>query len=204
MSSARPLSLAAFTGRVCGTVKTQAFARPWWLLPPGQLHPLWWVGISGVLLGLDYLTGLDTQFPAVYVIPVTLAAWYSGRWPALALAVGLPLAHVLFLVLWTQPGPLTTLVVTTVIRGAVISVMALWFARLSEHERELQRHVTTLEGLLPICSFCKNIRNNAGEWERLEAFISDRSEAQFSHSFCPTCERAHYPDFVDGGAGSVQ
>src|SRR6266850_911154 len=62
----------------------QAFARRWWLLPVGRLHPLWWVGIAGLLLWVDYVTGPKTQFPVVYAIPVTLAAWYSGRWPALA------------------------------------------------------------------------------------------------------------------------
>ena len=176
----------------------QAFARPWWLLPLGRLHPLWWVGIAGLLLWADYVTGPKTQFPVVYVIPVTLAAWYSGRWPALALAVAIPLVHVVFLVaLWKQPGSMATLVATTTIRGAVVIAMALWFARLSEHERELHRHVQTLEGLLPICSFCKSIRNESGEWKRLETFISERSRAQFSHGFCPSCWKTHYPELGD-------
>ena len=81
----------------------------------------------------------------------------------------------------------------TVLRGAVIMVMALWFARLSEHEHELQRHVQTLEGLLTICSFCKNIRNKDGQWERLEKVISERSDATFSHGYCPTCVKTQYP-----------
>jgi K+-sensing histidine kinase KdpD len=176
----------------------QAFVRPWWLLPIGRLHPLSWVGITGLLLWVDYLTGPKTQFPVVYVIPVTLAAWYSGRWPALVMAVAMPLVHVVFLIaMWNQPGSIATLVATTTVRGAVIIAMALWFARLSEHERELHRHVHKLEGLLPICSFCKSIRSDSGEWKRLEAFISERSEAQFSHSFCPTCWKTHYSELGD-------
>jgi hypothetical protein len=156
------------------------------------------VGITGLLLWIDYLTGPKTEFPAVYFIPVTLAAWYSGRRPALALAVALPVAHVVLLVaLWKQPGSIATLLAMTTIRGAVIVAMALWFARLSEHERALHRHVQTLEGLLPICSFCKSIRNESGEWKRLETFISERSEAQFSHGFCPSCWKAHYPELGD-------
>jgi hypothetical protein len=181
-------------------VNKPALSTPWWLLPPGRLHPLWWIGIGFLLLGLGYLTGLDTQFPTVYVIPVALAAWYSGRWPALALAVGLPLAHVAFLMTRpTPPEPLAGLVAMTIVRGVIILVMGLWFARLSEHERELHRHVSTLEGLLPICAFCKSIRNEAGDWEHLETFISNRSEAQFSHCFCPSCAKTHYPDYADEG-----
>ena len=49
-----------------------------------------------------------------------------------------------------------------------------------------------LEGLLPICSVCKSIRNEAGKWESLEAFISERSDADFSHGLCPECLRRHY------------
>jgi hypothetical protein len=183
-----------------------ALARPWWLLPPGRLHPGWWVAMAALLFWIDYVSGPNTQFPVFYVVPVSLAAWYSGRWPALALAVAVPVVHMLLWVaVWRQAGPLTTLIVTTTIRGAVIVVMALWFARLSEHERALERHVQTLEGLLPICSFCKKIRNEAGNWERLEAFISKRSDAQFSHSFCPDCGKTHYPGVVldDAAPGMV-
>jgi hypothetical protein len=181
--------------------KKQPLASPWWLLPPGRLHPLWSLGIGSILLGIDYLTGLDKQMPALYVVPVSLAAWYSGRWPAVLLAAGLPLLHLWFLLTrWTTTGPVAWPVAMTIVRGAVILVMGLWFARLAEHERELHRHLRTLEGLLPICMFCKNIRNEAGEWERLEIFISKRSEARFSHGFCPSCGKEHYGAFVDADA----
>lgn len=65
----------------------------------------------------------------------------------------------------------------------------------SEQEREklvseLQEalaNVKTLSGLLPICSYCKKIRNDQGYWQKLEAYIHQRSEAQFSHGICPDC-----------------
>lgn len=173
-----------------------ALARPWWLLPIGRLHPLWWVAIGAGSIGLDYVAGSETRYPALYAVPVILAAWYSGRRCALALAIAVPLAHVIFHVaLWTEPDALPEHIAATMFRGAVISLVALWFVRLSEHERELHRHVQRLEGLLPICSFCKSIRNKEGDWESLEAFISRRSEAQFSHGLCPPCGKTYYPDF---------
>ena len=174
---------------------------PWWLLPVGRLHPLWWVAIAAALVWIDYITGPNTQFPVAYVIPVTLAAWYSGRLPAVALAIAMPLIHAALLVaLWNQAGSTAALLLTTTVRGAVIIAMALWFARLSEHERELRSQVQTLEGLLPICAFCKKIRNEAGEWERLEKFIAERSEAKFSHAFCPSCWTTHYSELGDAPA----
>jgi hypothetical protein len=178
-----------------------AARRPWWLLPVGRVHPLWWTGLAGLLLWLDYRTGPDTPFPVAYVVPVCLAAWYSGRSTALALAISIPLAHAVLLVaVWERTAPLTASLAITAMRGAVIVIMGLWFARLSEHERALRQQVQTLEGLLPICAFCKKIRNDAGEWERLEKFISTRSDARFSHAYCPTCMKEQYPELDAGEA----
>lgn len=54
--------------------------------------------------------------------------------------------------------------------------------------------VKTLSGLLPICSKCKKIRDDSGYWNQIEAYITTHSEAQFTHSFCPECLKALYPD----------
>ena len=58
-------------------------------------------------------------------------------------------------------------------------------------------HVKTLSGLLPICSNCHKIRDDQGYWERVESYISKRSEATFTHSICPDCVRKLYPDYAD-------
>lgn len=47
--------------------------------------------------------------------------------------------------------------------------------------------VRQLDGLLPICSYCKRIRNDQAYWEQIETYLADRSEAQFSHGICPEC-----------------
>jgi PAS domain S-box-containing protein len=47
--------------------------------------------------------------------------------------------------------------------------------------------IKTLKGLIPICSYCKVIRNEEGNWEMLESYISNHSDAQFSHGTCPDC-----------------
>jgi integral membrane sensor domain MASE1 len=52
--------------------------------------------------------------------------------------------------------------------------------------------IKTLRGLIPICAWCKKIRNDAGSWEQLEAYLRDHTEAQFSHGICPECiEKRH-------------
>jgi PAS domain S-box-containing protein len=62
--------------------------------------------------------------------------------------------------------------------------------------------VQTLSGLLPICASCKKIRNDSGYWEQLEAYITEHSEAQFSHGICPECARKLYPGLVDDPPGT--
>lgn len=63
--------------------------------------------------------------------------------------------------------------------------------------RELQqalKNVKALSGLLPICASCKKIRDDEGYWKQIESYISDHSEAEFSHGICPDCLRKLYPD----------
>jgi DNA-binding response OmpR family regulator len=62
-------------------------------------------------------------------------------------------------------------------------------ARIRTHI-ELKRareEIQMLHGLLPICARCKKIRDQTGQWQILESFITERSHAEFSHSLCPEC-----------------
>ena len=56
--------------------------------------------------------------------------------------------------------------------------------------------VKTLSGLLPICSGCKQIRDDRGYWSQLEAYISQHTDAQFSHGLCPACANQFYPEYL--------
>jgi sigma-B regulation protein RsbU (phosphoserine phosphatase) len=62
-------------------------------------------------------------------------------------------------------------------------------ARLSVAERivGLQDHVKRLEGVLPTCMYCKKIRDEGSRWVNIEQYISQRTEASFSHGVCPHC-----------------
>ena len=65
---------------------------------------------------------------------------------------------------------------------------------------ELQKaldEVKILSGFLPICASCKNIRDDKGYWNQIEAYISEHSEAEFSHGICPGCAKKLYPEIYD-------
>jgi CheY-like chemotaxis protein len=61
-----------------------------------------------------------------------------------------------------------------------------------EELKEALLNVKQLSGLLPICSYCKKIRDDQNYWQQVESYVGKHSEAKFSHSICPTC----YEEFV--------
>jgi len=62
----------------------------------------------------------------------------------------------------------------------------------------LRQHVQQLEGLLQICAYCKRIRDASERWESIEQYVEARSEAQFSHGYCPECYEKHVRPQVEG------
>lgn len=61
---------------------------------------------------------------------------------------------------------------------------------LSSSNRKLQKSladIKVLRGLIPICAMCKKIRDDTGYWQRVEDYIRQHSEADFTHGFCPEC-----------------
>jgi PAS domain S-box-containing protein len=66
--------------------------------------------------------------------------------------------------------------------------------RLIEELRQAVNEIKTLRGILPICSMCKQIRDDQGYWNQFEAYIEAHSDVDFSHSICPDCAQKHYPE----------
>lgn len=59
---------------------------------------------------------------------------------------------------------------------------------------QAMKKIKVLSGIVPICMHCKQIRDDKGYWNQLEEFISQHSDAQFSHGICEACLEKHYPD----------
>ena len=74
--------------------------------------------------------------------------------------------------------------------------------RVAERVLGLQQEVKQLEGLLPICSYCKRIRDEGDRWSQVEEYVSRRTEAQFTHGICPECyDRRVLPQIEQAGRG---
>jgi integral membrane sensor domain MASE1 len=108
---------------------------------------------------------------------------------------------------FAQPTQNESLLLLQVFMG-ITSVMIMALATVvSEHRRaeagqetlildlqEALKRIKTLKGLLPICAACKKIRDDTGYWSHIESYISQHSEAEFTHGICPSCAKKLYPE----------
>jgi hypothetical protein len=146
---------------------------------------LWDQAWFQILLCLVFIT-LDWElmpvwvFPFIFVFPVMLVAWNHSLGFALACAGGLSL---------------TRMANQLLIRFFVLMLLAMLTWQLGRQSRQLRQRVRSLEGMLPICSFCKRIRDNGSNWVQMEQYISSHSEAEFSHGLCPDCAQKYFGGF---------
>jgi len=92
-------------------------------------------------------------------------------------------------------------IITSSVFVCIALIIPLWiitrdFSRLEKTTARLQEaldNIETLEGLLPICANCKNIRDDDGYWQQVEVYIRQHSKVNFSHSICPECAHKLYP-----------
>ena len=133
----------------------------------------------------------------LYVAPVAWIALWSSRNES-SLVVLVATAASVLAILGFLLTPHDTFWLGIANRGVVISVM--WMtAVLSLLRKRVEEEVKILRGLLPICSYCKRIRDDQGYWKQIEVYIAANSDADFSHGLCPECGIQHYPDIFKEG-----
>jgi hypothetical protein len=152
-----------------------------------------------VILGvIDFVTGSEISFSIFYLAPITLVTWLAGR------RLGLAIASISALV-WLGADiagghifkyPLIPFWNALMRFGFFIIVVTI-LSRLQRSYEEQMRiaralqesidKVKILSGLIPICAWCKKVRNDKGYWQQVEAYITEHSEASFTHGICQEC-----------------
>lgn len=77
---------------------------------------------------------------------------------------------------------------------------------LERHVAELEgalAHVKRLQGLLPLCMYCKAVRDDANTWHRIEEYLEEQGGLLVTHSLCADCLRKHYPEFASDRVGEA-
>lgn len=171
--------------------------------------------LSGLLLVLTFVVDLRVPLGVAasvfYVAAVFAAFWISRRFRTLLTVLVAGLASGLTVLGYFLSPPGGTVWVVVLNRGLVL--LAIWVTAISglryahvrdqllmlsrRREQRARKQVQVLSGLLPICAHCKDIRNDEGYWQKLEAYIMKHSEAKFSHGLCPKCQLKYFPELFD-------
>ena len=154
-----------------------------------------------IVLVIDYITGRLIQFPIAYVLPVGMAAWREQKPTAYAMAIFLPFARVWFHFPWHETQSLSVAVLNALIAVLALILYAYLVDRIAWQTRSLEKKVRVLEGILPVCASCKRIRTEKGEYEQIEKYITEHSQASFSHGICPECAKKLYPEYFKDEQG---
>lgn len=161
------------------------------------------VGLIGVI---DYLTGYEVAFSIFYLIPISLSTWLVRRQTGLLMSVASALSWLIIDLLaghfyshpvipyWSATVRLGFFLIVTYALAALKASQERKEGLIAELQTALAK-VKLLEGILPICSFCKKIRDKNDKWYTMEGYVTSHSEAQFSHTFCPDCAKEHYPEY---------
>ncbi|HEY2804327.1 MAG TPA: hypothetical protein VGI92_00555 [Gemmatimonadales bacterium] len=153
-------------------------------------------GLAGIMASALNTLAADSRSFRYLVLGISLPL------PIGMIAVGLDGPHIEVAVL-VIVFALAMLLVHRQVHGALVEHLRT-VARLILSEKhqgvlisELQRtiaEVRTLTGLLPICASCKKVRDDGGYWRSVEAYVTEHTDAQFSHGVCPECFPKLYPD----------
>ena len=160
---------------------------------------------AAILLTLPLRTLAVHSLTLFFMAAVLVASWYGGAWPGLFSVL---LATLSFEYLFSSYAGHVGVHLSDLLRLGVFAGVALGISSLTSSRRaawleqqqvsaELQRaldEIRVLRGIIPICMYCKQIRNDGGAWERIEKYLMEHSEAAFSHSVCPECYRKHHPE----------
>jgi hypothetical protein len=153
------------------------------------------IALSVVVLGFaDYVTGCELGFFLFYFLPIAIAAWKVGPSSSYLISIlssivwflsdisSHPYSSVLFAFWNTIMWLLGFLIIA-------YSTSKIQFLLREKHEtsRAPLSQVKTLSGLIPICASCKKIRDDKGDWQRIEEYIEERTNAEFTHGLCPEC-----------------
>lgn len=139
---------------------------------------------------VDSMIPLGVAGGVPYILVVLVSLWSPRKRLPYYVAIGVTLLTIIAFYSSPPGGELwkvifnRSLALFAIWTAAILSVQrkAIW----DEKEAALNE-IRALQGIIPICSYCHSIRDDDGAWNRLEAYISEHSEAKFSHGICPGC-----------------
>lgn len=148
---------------------------------------IWLAGFVGVVVGVTVIHPLSMVMYWFEFHPEF--AMNSTVWAFVALRLQASFSPAM----WPMTGIFTAI-------GAGLGLSVGWTLRALIRRQwqinKLRRELRTLRKLLPICSWCKKVRDDQGYWQQVEGYLADRNIARFTHGVCPSCEAKVLADDV--------
>lgn len=158
----------------------------------GWLLPFCIILIIGIFL-IDVFVPLGVAGGVPYVAPVLLSAFLPIKFAVFTVGIICSILTVggIFY------SPEIAAIDWKVFANRGLALFAIWVTAILSYYRnqfraqreDAYKRIASLEGILPICMNCKKIRDLGGVWHRLEIYITRHSEANFSHGYCPECQK---------------
>jgi hypothetical protein len=163
------------------------------------------IGILAVVGIGDYVTDWYFLFDVFYLVPLGLVAAYAGRRAGTYMALACSVVWIVSLYLQREslsvvaPTPSPLIWVWNFAGRFALQAAFAWIIAALRDEIAAQRRLVTelhaaldqvarLQELLPICAWCKKIRDDTGYWKQLDLFMQEHDYAKFTHGICPDCE----------------
>jgi len=153
------------------------------------------IALSVVVLGfVDYVTGYEFGFFLFYFLPIVITAWKVGDTSSYLISILSSIvwflsdisSHPYSSVLFAFWNTIMLLLCFLIIAYSTFKIQFLLREKHGTSQLRLSQ-VKTLSGLIPICASCKKIRDDKGDWQRIEEYIEERTNAEFTHGLCPEC-----------------
>jgi cytochrome c553 len=166
----------------------------------------------GVVILVDVTTPWELGFSAFYIFPVLWLAWHRGAREGVAMALLAGLAWYLVDFTTGQPRSLEFYRVWDSLNHEAAFLLVAWAvgafrrewaaqAALTARLNEALQEVRELRGLLPVCAWCHQIRDETGTWHPMEAFLASHTRASTTHGICPDCARRFAEQAPESGPG---
>ena len=159
-------------------------------------NPLFSILLAIIILYLDYITGPEIQFPVLFILPVILVTCYKNIYWGVTLSVLLPVVSTYYIYLWNDKQEAVYIIINVVIRISMFSFISFLISVVARQKKALSERVSNLEKFLPICSYCKKIRDKDNKWHSIESYITGKTDTEFSHGLCPDCAKKYYKDYL--------
>jgi hypothetical protein len=154
-----------------------------------------------LVFAFDALLPLGIAVPILYVAPLAcLTLWSSSKDSHVVITAACICTGLIVTGFFLSPPRLRSLsIVNYAMTLGVMWVMTV----LSVLRKKVEREVNLLRALLPICSYCKNIRNDKGSWQHIEAYIAAQNRVDLTYGMCPHCAAKEFPEvFIEKGTRS--